>query len=75
MTFFIASSAIGSLNILDIPWCVSYVRFAYKLAGETPPKEWENFVNGKAPKFSLICQNPLTVSEFVIAAQTPQNTP
>lgn len=44
--FFVASSTIGSLNIMDAPACVSYIaKQAYKLAGKEAPEKWKDFVN------------------------------
>ncbi len=50
--FFVCSSVIGSLNIMDIPWCASYIAdLAYKIANETPPDWARNILSGKAAKF------------------------
>lgn len=50
--FFCASSTIGSLNIMDVPWCVSYIaRLAYEIAGEQPSSEWSDFVQGKTARY------------------------
>src|SRR5690606_2840967 len=39
--FLCCSSVIGSLNILDIPWCASYTAMlAYRIAGVPIPLEW-----------------------------------
>lgn len=44
--FLCCSSVIGSLNILDIPWCAMYISdFGYKLAGEDPPDKWSEILN------------------------------
>lgn len=52
--FFAASSAIGSLNILDVPFCVRYIaKLAYQLAAEAPPEQWKAFVDGTAAKFGF----------------------
>lgn len=48
--FLCCSSAVGSLNQRDIPWCTQYVaQFAYRIAKEQPPEKWESFINGTAP--------------------------
>lgn len=50
--FFCCSSVIGSLNIMDVPWCVQYIgNLAYRIAGENPPGEWEKFLSFDTPKF------------------------
>ncbi|MUG68545.1 MULTISPECIES: ADP-ribosylglycohydrolase family protein [Paenibacillus] len=50
--FLCCSSVIGSLNILDLPWCASYIaRFGYKIAGVQPPDQWEAVLNGSSPRF------------------------
>lgn len=50
--FFVCSSVVGSLNIMDIPWCAAYIaRLAYKIAGEEPPVKWREIIAGKAAKF------------------------
>ncbi|MGG1516907.1 ADP-ribosylglycohydrolase family protein [Paenibacillus oryzisoli] len=39
--FLCCSSVIGSLNILDIPWCATYIaKLGYQLAGEEVPVRW-----------------------------------
>ncbi|MNW37744.1 ADP-ribosylglycohydrolase [compost metagenome] len=50
--FLCCSSVIGSLNILDLPWCASYIaRFGYLIAGVTPPDQWAAVVRGESPRF------------------------
>lgn len=50
--FLACSSVIGSLNIMDIPWCAVYIaKLAYKIAGEKCPTEWEDILHGGAAKF------------------------
>jgi ADP-ribosylglycohydrolase len=50
--FLACSSVIGSLNIMDIPWCAVYIaELAYKIAGERCPAEWEDILQGRAAKF------------------------
>ncbi|WP_246569879.1 ADP-ribosylglycohydrolase family protein [Lentibacillus saliphilus] len=44
--FLCCSSVIGSLNILDLPKCASYIaRLGYKVMGETPPENWETLLS------------------------------
>ena len=44
--FFAASSVMGSMNILDIPYSANYiVKLAWSLAGEKLPKEWDQIIN------------------------------
>ncbi|MDI4645147.1 ADP-ribosylglycohydrolase family protein [Cohnella hashimotonis] len=39
--FLCCSSVIGSLNILDLPWCASYIaRFGYLLSEQPVPEAW-----------------------------------
>lgn len=50
--FLCCSSVIGSLNILDLPWCASYIaRFGYLIAGEQPPEPWRAIIDGRGPRF------------------------
>jgi len=50
--FFVCSSVIGSLNIMDIPWAASYIsNLAYKIVKEEPPVVWKGILEGKAAKF------------------------
>lgn len=44
--FFVSSSCMGSLNIMNAPGCVAYIaKQAYELAGEAVPEKWADFVN------------------------------
>ncbi|ANE45173.1 crystallin [Paenibacillus swuensis] len=50
--FLCCSSVIGALNILDIPWCASYIaNLGYKIAGEEAPGEWSSILSGTAARF------------------------
>ncbi|REK75868.1 ADP-ribosylglycohydrolase family protein [Paenibacillus paeoniae] len=50
--FLCNSSVIGSLNILDLPWCAAYIsRFGYLIAGEPMPEQWESILLGKGARF------------------------
>lgn len=50
--FLCCSSVIGTLNILDLPWCASYIaNIGYKVAGEEPPAEWAPILRGQAARF------------------------
>jgi ADP-ribosylglycohydrolase len=50
--FLCCSSVIGSLNILDIPWCASYIaKLGYKLAGEQAPEPWADLFAEKFTHF------------------------
>ncbi|BFT74737.1 ADP-ribosylglycohydrolase family protein [Paenibacillus sp. P36] len=50
--FLCCSSVIGSLNILDIPWCATYIaRLGYKLAGEEAPERWASIFAEKNMRF------------------------
>ncbi|MFC4598609.1 ADP-ribosylglycohydrolase family protein [Cohnella hongkongensis] len=50
--FLCCSSVIGTLNILDLPWCASYIaRFGYLIAGVEPPDRWADIVRGQAARF------------------------
>ncbi|TXK68923.1 ADP-ribosylglycohydrolase family protein [Paenibacillus sp. N3.4] len=43
--FLCCSTVVGKLNILDIPWCASYIaNFGYKIAGEEIPNEWKSIL-------------------------------
>ena len=47
--FYVCSSVMGSLNILDIPYSANYIaKLAWELAGEKLPKEWEKIINSPA---------------------------
>lgn len=46
--FLACSGAIGSLNIMDIPYGASYMaKLAYKLADEKIPEEWKTLIENK----------------------------
>ena len=50
--FLAASGVMGSMNIMDIPDNAAYIAgLGYKLAGETPPAEAADIINGKAARF------------------------
>ncbi|MBB6732144.1 ADP-ribosylglycohydrolase family protein [Cohnella zeiphila] len=50
--FLCCSSVIGSLNILDIPWCASYIaRIGYKLQNERPPGKWAEILAEQGTSF------------------------
>ena len=50
--FLCCSSVIGTLNILDIPWCASYTaQFGYKIAGVKPPQKWADILERKHRNF------------------------
>jgi ADP-ribosylglycohydrolase len=50
--FLCSSSVIGSLNIVDIPGFASYIsKLGYLIAGEEPPVEWSDIIEGKGPRF------------------------
>lgn len=50
--FLCCSSVIGSLNILDIPWCAAYIaQFGYKIAGLPVPERIAGVLDGTSAKF------------------------
>jgi ADP-ribosylglycohydrolase len=50
--FLCCSSVIGSLNILDLPWCASYIaKLGYAVTGEPVPAEWRGILDETAAKF------------------------
>jgi hypothetical protein len=50
--FLCCSSVIGSLNLLDLPWCASYIaRLGYLIAGEEVPQQWKGALSGEGPRF------------------------
>jgi len=50
--FLCCSSVIGTLNMLDLPWCASYIAsVGYKVAGEEPPAEWAPILRGQTARF------------------------
>lgn len=53
--FMCASSAVGSLNLLDVPECAAYLaRFGYRLAGEEYQEEYKSVLSGTAPKYHFM---------------------
>lgn len=47
--FLCCSSVIGSLNMLDMPWCASYIaKFGYRIEGEAPPLRWRTILEDEA---------------------------
>ena len=66
--FLACSSVIGSLNILDVPWCVFYIsNLAYKIAREEPPVQWKDILAGKAARFNF--ELPGSTHGFRLASQ------
>jgi ADP-ribosylglycohydrolase len=50
--FLCCSSVIGTLNMLDLPWCASYIaRLGYKIAEQEAPAAWKAVVEGEGPRF------------------------
>ncbi|WP_308635011.1 ADP-ribosylglycohydrolase family protein [Paenibacillus silvisoli] len=50
--FLCCSSVIGTLNMLDLPWCAAYIAgFGYRIAGSDVPERWAAILNGEAPRF------------------------
>jgi ADP-ribosylglycohydrolase len=50
--FLCCSSVIGTLNILDIPWCASYIaNLGYKIAGIEPSDKWKAILKESGPKY------------------------
>ncbi len=50
--FLCCSSVVGSLNIMELPWCASYIaRWGYLIAGEEAPEQWREIVRGRGPRF------------------------
>lgn len=50
--FLCCSTVLGSLNILDIPWCASYIaRFGYLIAGQALPERWASILNARGIHF------------------------
>lgn len=44
--FLCCSSVVGSLNILDLPWCASYIaKFGYLLADQPMPAAWQTMMD------------------------------
>lgn len=68
--FLCCSSVIGSLNILDIPWCASYIaRLGYKLAGEPVPPRWSGIVREQGTRFHF--EYPGSTHAFRLAHNDP----
>ena len=52
--FLACSSVIGSLNIMDIPWCAYYIaNLGYKIAGQETPLEFKDILEGNTAKFNF----------------------
>lgn len=50
--FLCCSSVIGTLNMLDIPWCASYIAdLGFKIAEVDPPASWADVLNGESAKY------------------------
>lgn len=50
--FLCCSSVIGTLNILDLPWCATYIaKLGYKIADAEVPEQWSDIIHGKAARF------------------------
>src|SRR5690606_34961888 len=50
--FLCCSTVIGTLNILDIPWCASYIaNLGLKIAGVEAPAEWKKILASKGSYF------------------------
>lgn len=50
--FLCCSSVIGSLNILDLPGCATFIsRLGYKILGAEPPASWKAILNDESPRF------------------------
>jgi len=50
--FLCCSSAVGTLNMLTLPWCAAYIAsFGYKIAERQPPERWASILAGTAPRF------------------------
>jgi ADP-ribosylglycohydrolase len=50
--FLCCSSVIGTLNMLEIPWCATYIaNLGYKIAKEPVPEKWKGIMSGKQPQF------------------------
>ncbi|WHY66479.1 ADP-ribosylglycohydrolase family protein [Neobacillus sp. SuZ13] len=70
--FLCCSSVIGSLNIVDIPWCATYIsKLGYLIAGEEPPGEWKAILEGKSPRFHF--EYPGSTHAFRLEHQSKLN--
>ncbi|MBP3961624.1 ADP-ribosylglycohydrolase family protein [Paenibacillus lignilyticus] len=50
--FLCCSSVIGTLNMLNIPWCATYIAsLGYKIAGSEVPERWAAILSGEAAQF------------------------
>lgn len=50
--FLCCSSVIGSMNMLDIPWCAAYIAYwGFRIAGTEPPKEWREMITCESSYF------------------------
>jgi len=71
--FLCCSSVIGSLNILDLPWCASYIaNLGYKIAGEEPPAEWAPILREQAARYHF--EYPGSTHAFRLESDTPHIT-
>lgn len=49
--FLCLSTVLGTLNIMDLPSCASYIAcFGYKIADQKFPAKWNDVLKGKAPR-------------------------
>lgn len=50
--FLCCSSVIGSMNMLELPWCAAYIaQFGYKIADEPVPEQIRGVLERTAPQF------------------------
>jgi hypothetical protein len=71
--FLCCSSVIGTLNILDLPWCASYIaRAGYRVAGEEPPAEWAPVLEGLTARCHF--EFPGSTHAFRLACDLPNTT-
>lgn len=50
--FLCCSSVIGTLNMMDLPWCAAYIaRFGYAIAELEPPEKWKSILDGTSARF------------------------
>lgn len=50
--FLCCSTVIGAMNIVDIPWCASYIaNLGYKIAGVQVPVQWCDVLSGTSARF------------------------
>lgn len=70
--FLACSSVVGSLNIIDLPWCAAYIaNLAYKIAGEKCPDKWQSILEGKASRFHF--EFPGSTHAFRVASNIDGN--